>query len=53
VSSIKKQIVIVMRSQCGITPFLARGLLDTGYLRRAELVWIKSIRRSYAEEKKN
>jgi hypothetical protein len=37
----------------GIPPFLAIGLLDMGDLRRGEIVWIKSIRSSYAEEKKN
>jgi hypothetical protein len=53
VSSTKKQIVIVMRSQCGIPPFLAIGLLDMGCLRISEIVGIKSISSSYAEEKKN
>ena len=37
----------------GIPPFLAIGLLDMGCLRRSEIVGIKSIRSSYAEEKKN
>jgi len=37
----------------GIPPFLAIGLLDMGGLRIAEIVWIKSIRSSYTEEKKN
>ena len=37
----------------GIPPFLAIGLLDMGCLRISEIVWIKSIRSSYAEEKKN
>jgi hypothetical protein len=37
----------------GIPPFLARGLLDMGCLRIAEIVWIKSIRSSYTQEKKN
>jgi len=37
----------------GIPPFLARGLLDMGGLRISEIVWIKSISISYAEEKKN
>jgi hypothetical protein len=37
----------------GIPPFLARGLLDMGCLRISEIVWIKSISSSYAEEKKN
>jgi len=37
----------------GIPPFLAIGLLDMGCLRLFEIVWIKSIRSSYAEEKKN
>jgi hypothetical protein len=37
----------------GIPPFLAIGLLDMGCLRIAKIVWIKSIRSSYAEEKKN
>jgi hypothetical protein len=37
----------------GIPPFLAIGLLDMGGLRISEIVWIKSIRSSYAEEKKN
>ena len=36
-----------------IPPLLAIGLLDMGCLRIAEIVWIKSIRSSYAEEKKN
>jgi hypothetical protein len=53
VSSTKKPSVIVMRSPSGIPPFLARGLLDMGCLRISEIVWIKSIRSSYAEEKKN
>jgi len=35
-----------------IPPFLAIGLLDMGCLRISEIVWIKSIRSSYAEEKK-
>jgi len=37
----------------GIPPFLAIGLLDMGCLRISEIVWIKKIRSSYAEEKKN
>jgi hypothetical protein len=37
----------------GIPPFLAIGFLDMGCLRIAEIVWIKSIRSSYTEEKKN
>jgi hypothetical protein len=37
----------------GIPHFLARGLLDMGCLRISEIVWIKNIRSSYAEEKKN
>lgn len=37
----------------GIPPFLAIGLLDMGGLRIAEIVWIKSIRSRYTEEKKN
>jgi hypothetical protein len=53
VSSTTKQSVIVMRSQGGIPPFLAIGLLDMGCLRIAEIVWIKIIRSSYTEEKKN
>jgi len=36
----------------GIPPFLARGLLNMGCLRISEIVWIKSISSSYAEEKK-
>jgi len=35
-----------------IPPLLAIGFLDMGCLRIAEIVWIKSIRSSYAEEKK-
>jgi hypothetical protein len=53
VSSTKKQIVILMRSPCGIPPFLAIGLLDMGCLRISEIVWMKSISSSYAEENKN
>jgi hypothetical protein len=37
----------------GIPPFLAIGFLDMGGLRISEIVWIKSISSSYAEEKKN
>jgi hypothetical protein len=37
----------------GIPPFLAIGFLDMGDLRISEIVWIKSISSSYAEEKKN
>jgi hypothetical protein len=37
----------------GIPPFPAIEVLDMGCLRISEIVWIKSIRSSYAEEKKN